>query len=192
MSTTGNVSVGGTMSVSGNSTISGNETVTGKLTVSGGSVTPTWSVPDSPSATNWMLLGTWTTSQNGESLYMRVVAHVGYNAASAQNQVTELSFVTSNNSSYIDGSTGNYYANGLASVNSRLGTGGSNPYYLAPQYFRIVQVSVTSYQIYAYFGGSYMGKSNYTVQIGPATTWTDSSTLTSPSGNYITITPTTY
>jgi hypothetical protein len=141
-----------------------------------------------------MFLGTWTTVQNGESLYMRLISHAGYNAVAAQNQVTELMFVTSNNSSSIAGSTGNYYANGSASVNSRLGTGGSSsPFYQAPVKFRIVQVSVTSYQIYVYYGAAYMGRGNYSVQIGPATVWLDSSTIVStPGGNYIEITPSTF
>jgi len=64
---------------------------------------------------------------------------------------------------------------------------------LAPSSIRIVQVSVTSYQIYIYFNGAYMRNTNYSVQIGPATSWTDSSTVVSaPSGNYITITPSVY
>jgi hypothetical protein len=175
MSTTGNVSIGGNLTVSGN--IIGN----------------VYSSPDSAVST-FMFLGTWTTVQNGESLYMRLISHAGYNAIANQNQVTELMFATANGSSYVSGSTGNYYANGLASVNSRLGTGGSSsPFYQAPVKFRIVQVSVTSYQIYVYYGVNYMGRANYSVQIGPATTWTDSSTVVSaPGGNYLEITPTAF
>ena len=155
-------------------------------------VTTVFSSPDSASV-QWIFLGTWTTVQNGESLYMRIVGHAGYNAVANQNQVTELVFITSNNTSYITGSTGNYYANGSATMNSRL-SGGYNASFspLAPSTIRIVQVSVTSYQIYIYFSGAFMGRSNYSVQIGPATTWTDSSTIAAPSGNYITITPSVY
>jgi hypothetical protein len=174
MSTTGNVSIGGNLTVSGN--IIGN----------------VYSSPDSAVST-FMFLGTWTTVQNGECLYMRLISHAGYNAVANQNQVTELMFATANGSSYVSGSTGNYYANGSASVNSRLGTGGSPTTYQAPIKFRIVQVSVTSYQIYVYYGANYMGRANYSVQIGPATTWTDSSTVVSvPGGNYLEITPTSF
>jgi hypothetical protein len=171
---------------------SGNLTIPGNLTVSGTVNGHTFSGPDNASAT-WMWLGTWTTVQNGECLYMRLISHAGYNAVANQNQVTELMFATSNNSSYIAGSTGNYYAAGSASVNSRLGTGGNPTTYQAPVKFRIVQVSVTSYQIYVYYGAAYMGRANYSVQIGPATTWTDSSsTVSAPGGNYLEITPTSF
>jgi hypothetical protein len=150
-----------------------------------------YSGPDNASAT-WMFLGTWTTVQNGECLYMRLIAHVGYNAVATENQVTELMFAASNGSAFISGTGGgNFYANGLATVNSRLGTGGSTPSYKAPQYFRIVQASVTSYQIYVYYAAAYMRNANYSVQIGPATSWTNSSSLASaPSGTYLDITPT--
>jgi hypothetical protein len=68
----------------------------------------------------------------------------------------------------------------------------------APSSIRIVQVSLTSYQIYIYFSAAYMGRGNYSVQIGPATVWTNSSTLltapgaTTPSGNYVDFTPSVY
>jgi hypothetical protein len=173
-------------------TITGNVSVGGNLTVTGNIVGNVYSSPDSAVST-FMFLGTWTTVQNGESLYMRLISHAGYNAVANQNQVTELMFATANGSSYVSGSTGNYYANGLASVNSRLGTGGSPTTYQAPVKFRIVQVSLTSYQIYVYYGANYMGHANYSVQIGPATTWTDSSTVVStPGGNYLEITPTAF
>jgi hypothetical protein len=188
MSTTGNVSVGGNLSVSGN--VAGTLNVTAPVFHG---VTPDWGLNDSTTAA-WFLLGTWTTVNAGTCLYMRLIAHAGYNAAANQNQVTELMFATSNNSSYIAGSTGNYYANGSASVNSRLGTGGTSPSYQAPGYFRIVQVSTTQYQVYAYFGAAYMKNSNYSLQITPGDTWTDGggNAVSAPSGNYITITPSTF
>ena len=167
--------------------------VAGNLTVRGNILGNVYSTPDSASVA-WIFLGTWTTIQNGECLYMRIVGHAGYNAIAIQNQVTELVFVTSNNITYIAGSTGNYFANGSATMNSRL-SGGYNASFtpLAPLSIRIVQVSVTSYQIYIYFSGAYMGRSNYSVQIGPATVWTDSSTVVSaPSGNYVDFTPSVY
>jgi hypothetical protein len=176
MSVSGNVSVGGTLSVTGN--ILGN----------------VYSEPDNASAT-WMWLGTWTTVQNGECLYMRHIGHCGYSAVALENQVTELMFVTSNGISNITGTAGgNFYANGLATVNSRLGTGGSSITYQAPAKFRIVQVSTISYQIYVYYSAAYMRNSNYTVQIGPATSWLNSSTIqgSAPTGTYLDITPSTF
>jgi hypothetical protein len=167
--------------------------VAGNLTVRGNILGNVYSTPDNAAAT-WMFLGTWTTVQNGECLYMRIVGHTGYNAVAIENQVTEVVFITSNGSSFIAGSTGNYYANGSATMNSRL-SGGYNASYIpkAPSSIRIVQVSLTSYQIYIYFNGAYMRNTNYSVQIGPATVWTDSSTVVSaPSGNYVDFTPSVY
>jgi len=188
MSTTGNVTVGGNLAVSGN--IAGTLNITAPVFHG---VTPDWGLNDSVTAA-WFLLGTWTTVNAGTCLYMRLLAHCGYNAVANQNQVTELMFVTSNGSSYIAGSTGNFYAAGSASVNSRLGTGGTSPSYQAPVYFRIVQVSTTQYQVYAYFGAAYMRNSNYSLQITPGDTWVDGggNAVSAPGGNYITITPTSF
>jgi len=162
-------------------------TVGGNLTVAGNIVGNVYSGPDVGTVT-WVWLGTWATVQNGECLYMRLISHVGYNAVAAQNQVTELMFATAN------GTGGPFYANGLATVNSRLGTGGTSPTYQAPQKFRIVQVSQTSYQFYVYYGAAYMGRANYSVQIGPATSWVNSSALqaSDPTGTYLDITPTAF
>ena len=186
---TGGMSVGGNLSVTGSIAGSAVNITAPRFQA----VTPSWGMNDSASAA-WFLLGTWNTSQAGNCLYMRLIAHCGYNAVANQNQVTELMFAVSNNSSYIAGSSGNFYAAGSASVNSRLGTGGSYTTYQAPNKFRIVQVSVTQYQIYAYFGAAYMRNSNYSIQITPGDTWTDGggNTTSAPSGNYIEITPTSF
>jgi hypothetical protein len=178
--------IGGDLSVSGNIT----GTAVNITAPTFHAVTPSWGITDS-AASAWFLLGTWNTVQAGNSLYMRLLAHCGYNAVANQNQVTELMFVTANGSSYIAGSSGNFYAAGSASVNSRLGTGGNPTTYQAPNKFRIVQVSVTQYQVYAYFGAAYMRNSNYSIQITPGDTWTDGggNTVNTPGGNYIEITP---
>ena len=187
ISTTGNVSVGGNLAVTGN--IAGTAVKITAPTFQ--AVTPSWGLSDVASAA-WFLLGTWNTSQAGNCLYMRLLGHCGYNGITTQNQVTELMFVTSNDSSYITGSSGNYYAAGSASVNSRLGTGAT---YQAPNKFRIIQVSKTQYQIYAYFGSAYMRNSNYSIQITPGDTWTDgggNGGVTAPTGNYVEITPSSF
>jgi hypothetical protein len=55
----------------------------------------TYAIPDTfNSSSLWVNLGTWNTSQNGETLYIRIVGHAGYNASSDSNQVTELHFKT--------------------------------------------------------------------------------------------------
>ena len=194
LSSVSSLTVGGNLTVANALTVNtiSSHTVSGNLTITGNILGNVYPSPDSSVAT-WMFLGTWTTVQNGECLYMRLLSHAGYNAVAIQNQVTELMFTTANGSSFVAGSTGNFYANGLASVNSRLGTGGSPTTYQAPVKFRIVQVSLTSYEIYVYYGAAYMGRANYSVQIGPATSWTDSSTVVStPGGNYFEITPTAF
>jgi hypothetical protein len=190
ISTTGNVSVGGNLTVTGN--IAGTAVKITAPTFQ--AVTPSWGLGDVASAA-WFLLGTWNTSQAGNCLYMRLLGHCGYNGVATQNQVTELMFATSNDSSYITGSSGNYYAAGSASVNSRLGTGGTSPNYQAPNKFRIIQVSKTQYQIYAYFSSAYMRNSNYSIQITPGDTWTDgggNGGVTAPTGNYVEITPSSF
>jgi hypothetical protein len=187
ISTTGNVTVGGNLAVTGN--IAG--TAVKIIAPTFQAVTPSWGLSDVASAA-WFLLGTWNTSQAGNCLYMRLLGHCGYNGVATQNQVTELMFVTSNDNSYITGSSGNYYAAGSASVNSRLGTGAT---YQAPNKFRIIQVSKTQYQIYAYFGSAYMRNSNYSIQITPGDTWTDgggNGGVTAPTGNYVEITPSSF
>ena len=190
MATTGDVSVGGNLAVIGN--IAGTAVKITAPTFQ--AVTPSWGLGDAAIAA-WFLLGTWNTSNAGNLLYMRLIAHTGYNAVATENQVTELTFATANGTSYITGSSGNFYGNGLASVNSRLGTGGTSPSYKAPNKFRIVQVSQTQYQIYAYFSAAYMRNSNYSIQISPGDTWVDgggSGTVSAPGGNYIDITPSSF
>jgi hypothetical protein len=190
MATTGDVSVGGNLAVTGN--IAGTAVKITAPTFQ--AVTPSWGLSDVASAA-WFLLGTWNTSQAGNCLYMRLLGHCGYNGVATQNQVTELMFATSNDSSYITGSSGNYYAAGSASVNSRLGTGGTSPSYQAPNKFRIIQVSKTQYQIHAYFSSAYMRNSNYSIQITPGDTWADgggNGGVTAPTGNYVEITPSSF
>jgi hypothetical protein len=123
-------------------------------------------------------------------LYMRILSHSGYNGVANQNQVTELTWATSNGTSTYNGATGPMYAAGAATINSRLGSGGGS--YASPSKFRMVQVSSTQYQVYGYFG-SYTSGSNYSVQITSNDTWVHSGTYVStPGGNYLEFTPTTY
>jgi hypothetical protein len=174
MSTTGNVTVGGNLSLTG----------------SFQGVEPAYTFADDSASSSWYLLGTWNTVQSGQTLYMKIVSHAGYNGVAAQNQVTELMWAASNGTSTYNGSTGPMYGAGQASVNSRLGTGGGS--YQAPSVFRMVQVSQTQYQVYGYFG-AYTRGSTYSVQTSNLCTWTHSGTpVSAPSGNYIAITPSTF
>jgi hypothetical protein len=175
MTTTGNVSVGGNLSLTG----------------SFQGVEPSYTFVDDSASASWWLLGTWNTVQSGQTLYMRIVSHAGYNAVASQNQVTELMWAASNGTSTYNGSSGSpMLGAGSASVNSRLGTGGVT--YQSPGSFRIVQVSSTQYQVYGYFG-SYTRGATYSIQTSTLCTWVHSGTAVSaPSGNYTTITPSTF
>jgi hypothetical protein len=134
----------------------------------------------------WVLLGTFNAPQTGATLYTRIVAHAGFNASTAQNQVTELYFKTSNGTSFQAGAAGgNFLGDGLAYRNTSLG-----PQTSVPESFRIVQVSTTQYQVYGFFNAAFIDNSTYQIQIPPNTTWINSSTVVgAPTGTYINITP---
>jgi len=175
-----------TMSTTGNVTVGGNLSLTGSFQ----GVTPAYTFADDSASASWYLLGTWNTVQSGQTLYMRIVSHAGYNGVANQNQVTELMWATSNGTSTYNGSTGPMYGAGQASVDSRLGTGGGS--YSSPSVFRMVQVSQTQYQVYGYFA-SYTRGSTYSVQTSNLCSWTHSGTpVSAPGGNYIAITPSTF
>lgn len=148
--------------------------------------TVAYAIPDTFFTPQWILLGTWTTTQDGQTLRMNISAHSGYNALNTQLQATDLYIATSNGISTSSLAVGGaFYATGLASIDPRLGTST-----FAPSLIRVVQVSVNSYQVYAYFG-SFSNKSHYTVSVTPGTTWTNAGILpgTTPGGTYLDITP---
>lgn len=140
-----------------------------------------YNIPQTAGTASWVNLGTWTTTNVGTTLYMRIVGHCGYNADTAQNQVTELYFKTSNGNSNQNG----FYGDGSASRNSVLGGSGA-----APSSIRVVQNSQTSYTFYAYFG-TWSNGSHYSLSTDPSSSWQHSGTLAAtPSGTMIDIAPT--
>jgi len=157
----------------------GDTGLTGPKGDSGGSTS--FSIPQTGNNSSWVNLGTWTTVNEGTTLYMRIVAHNGYNTESYQNQVTELYFKTSNGQSNKNG----FYGDGSASRNTALG---SNSF--APSVIKVVQNSLTSYTIFGLFA-TWSNGSHYTLSTDTSSSWTHSGTLTSaPTGNMIDITPT--
>jgi hypothetical protein len=144
-----------------------------------------FNLPNSTSLA-WVLLGTWNTAQNGATLYSRIISHAGFNANTAQNQVTELYFKTSNGISSQPGVTGgNFFGDALAYTNRALGTTSTTP-----ETIRIVQISWTQYQVYGFFNAAFIDNSTYHIQITSGTTWTNSSTIVSaPTGTFINVTP---
>jgi hypothetical protein len=175
-----------------NLTVNNNLAVAGNLSLTGSfqGVEPSYTFADDSASASWYLLGTWNTVQSGQTLYMKIISHSGYNGVANQNQVTELMWAASNGTSTYNGATGPMYGAGNATINSRLGTGGGS--YSSPSKFRMVQVSSTQYQVYGYFG-SYTRGSTYSVQTSNLCSWTHSGTPAStPGGNYFEFTPTTY
>jgi hypothetical protein len=86
IATNGNLTVGGNLVVSGN--IAGSAVNVTAPIFTG--VTPAYTFADDSASASWYLLGTWNTVQNGQTLYMRIMSHSGYNGVANQNQVTEL------------------------------------------------------------------------------------------------------
>lgn len=141
---------------------------------------PGLNIPQTAGTASWVDLGTWTTTNTGTTLYMRIVAHSGYNAEFAQNQLTEVYFKTSNGTSNVNG----FYGDGSASRNSVLGGNGA-----APATIRVVQNSLTSYTFYGWFG-TWSNGSHYTYSTDDTSSWTHSgTTVGTPTGTSIDITP---
>jgi hypothetical protein len=127
----------------------------------------------------WIYLGRWNTSQQGYTLRMLITGMQGYNASAGQDQFTEIFFKTSNTSSALTGSSGSFYANGQA-----YRTGGNTN---GPQTVRVVQVDQNTYDFYTYWPGLTGQGSMYEVAISIGT-WVNSSTVVTPSGNYLDLT----
>ena len=160
---------------------SGMKEVVSKKVGTPAAVSSGFNIPQTAGTSSWVNLGTWTTTNTGTTLYIRIVAHNGYNSNTAQNQITELYFKTSNGDTNQNG----FYGDGSASRNSVLGTNGA-----APSTIRVVQNSQSSYTFYGYFG-TWSNGSHYTLSTDPSSSWQHSGSLTSsPSGTYIDIAPT--
>ena len=140
-----------------------------------------FSIPQTGNGGSWVNFGTWTTVNEGTTLYMKIIAHNGYNTEFYQNQVTELYFKTSNGQTNKNG----FYGDGSASRNTALGGNGS-----APSVIKVVQNSLTSYTIFGYFF-SWSNGSHYTLSTDTSSSWTHSGTLSAaPNGTNIDIIPT--
>lgn len=128
----------------------------------------------------YIYLGRWSSAgQDGTKLKMTITSAAGYNADINQNQVTEVYFKTSNGSSYRNGSTGNFYADGMMWK--------KGPNTSTPTSIRVVNVDSTTYDFYGYFGQFTGDYSFYQVSVSSGI-WTNNGTFygtSSPSGNYI-------
>lgn len=142
-----------------------------------------YTLPNTMASSAWIRLGTWTTTQDGQGLLIRITSKAGYNANSDQDQFTTLRFKTSNGGAFQAGSSGNFFGDGTASVDTGLGGAAT-----APSTIRVVQLSNTSYEFWGQFG-TYTGGHFYEVITPSGTTWTNSASTGTPSGNSIDIVP---
>lgn len=139
-----------------------------------------FAIANTASTASWVNLGTWTTVNQGTTLYMRIVAHAGFNADTTQSQVTEVYFKTSNGTSNANG----FYGDCTVSRNSVLGTCTTSP-----STIRVVQNSQTSYTFYGYFG-TWTDGSHYTYSTDNKSSWVHSGAIaTAPTGTYIDVIP---
>jgi hypothetical protein len=151
-----------------------------KLGATGTQSTSGYSIANTASTASWVNLGTWTTVNQGTTLYLRIVAHAGFNADTNQSQVTEVYFKTSNANSNIGG----FYADGTATRNPALGSCN-----VAPSVIRVVQNSQTSYTFYGYFG-TWSAGSHYTFSTDGSSAWAHNGALSvAPTGTTLDITP---
>ena len=155
---------------------SGNLSVIGKLGVNGNSVGShihSYQLPGSLNGNyNYINLGTWTTSQNGLPMTMKIVTMGGYNADRSQDVWYEVYFKTSNAGSNASG----FYADGYV-VRHGFSSILSNLY--------VVQNSQSSYTFYAKFSSLIGNGSFYEINPGAGTwthTVTDTGSTSAPAG----------
>lgn len=140
------------------------------------SVEKVYALPNTSSTGQWVKLGRWDTSQIGKKLHMRILTSRGYNAITTQQNVTELSLNTSNNSSNNNG----FYISGVSWRHGHVDS---------PSNIKIVQIDVSTYDVYAEFG-AHTGSGCF-YQVATLQDWTHDGTLlgagTPPTGLDITI-----
>jgi len=136
----------------------------------------TFTLPNVLATASWIKLGTFTASQDGRHIFIKVVTSHGYNATTTQQGEVYIHFKTSNGVS-VD-------ANGFAGEATFYITNSTTDYDV-----KVVSnaagVSATSFDIYFYQSGSYNGAGSfYTVELGDQynCTWTNSSTTSADPG----------
>lgn len=119
-------------------------------------VSKTYSLPDVGGSAAWIRLGTFTASQGGRHLYIKVVTSNGYNALPQQQSEVHIHFKTSNGSS-VD-------SNGFAGDATFYVTNGSTGHNVKIK-SNVGGTSATTYEIWFYQGAAYNGTALYTVEI---------------------------
>ena len=147
------------------------------LTTQSGELKRTFTLPDTLGTIPWIKLGEATNmAQTGAKISIKLVMSSGYNALLNQNQVSNIFFKTSNNSSSQAGSAGSFLGDGYYVVEavSQLGS---------PSAVRVIQVNNNTYHFFI-ASGSYSGTSHYDITYS-GLTWVNTSTVATPSGNFI-------
>ena len=147
------------------------------LTIQSGELKRTFILPDTLGTAPWIKLGEATNmAQTGAKISIKLVMSNGYNAQLNQNQVSNIFFKTSNNSSSQAGSAGSFLADGYYVVEaiSQLSS---------PSAVRVVQVNNNTYHFFISCS-AYTGTSHYDITYS-GLTWVNTSIVATPSGNFI-------
>ena len=189
--------------ISANANISGSKIASGTITrdrLSQNALT-VFTLPEIGGTSSYIHLGTFNTTQDGQSLYIKIVAKSGYNAIAGQSQVTHLHFMTSNGTSS-QPATNNQGAgmgvlNGYATASVIVGL---TDEYSGPQYIRIRETgssNKTEFRIFGYFAPYTGGGSFYEILTSSSNSWTNAGGYYSDwlptwtGGTYIDVVPTT-
>lgn len=136
----------------------------------------TFTMPNVGGAGSWIRLGTFTATQAGQHVHIKVVTSVGYNADPLQQSEIHIHFKTSNGSSV--------NANGFAGDVTFYVTNANGSAYNVKVVGNAAGGSATSYDIFFFQAGAFNGDGSfYTVELGQATsTWTNIGTTASDPG----------
>ena len=147
------------------------------LTTQSGELKRTFTLPDTLGTAPWIKLGEATNmAQTGAKISIKLVMSNGYNAQLNQNQVSNIFFKTSNNSSSQAGSAGSFFADGYYVVEAISQSS-------SPSVVRVVQVNINTYHFFIACS-SYTGTSHYDITYA-GLTWVNTSITATPSGNFI-------
>jgi hypothetical protein len=159
-----------TLGTSGNLTVTG--TISSGAIQSSGSqqVSKVFTIPNTGGSNLWIKLGNFACAQSGWSITLRISTNAGYNAGDPQNSETFWRFKSSNNSSNQNGFYGD----------SQVYKWGPNA---TPSQFRVVQLGLTSFDLWAFFS-NFTGDGSFVTVNHSTGTWTNSMTTqsTDPGG----------
>jgi len=156
------------------STFGGNVSIRSNLTAK--NTNYTFNLPNVGGTPSWIKLGTFTATQDGQHLFIKVVTGAGYSASDTQETEVYIRFKTSNGVAFD--------ANGFAGDSTYYVTNANNSAYVVKIVGNAAGGSATAYDVYLYQAGTFNGLGSfYTVELGQTTsTWTNSATTTADPG----------